>query len=232
MAVTHLTGPPFAGRGRFWLVCAGIGRLAQGLERLVHTEEVTGSIPVSPTTTLGPGLRSPGPNAVPGCRALAGPLVESSAPHGALDEPRAARDRPALPKTSPREPRRSPGAVPAARRRRRLPRRAPPFCLYGGSGSKTRFQGTGRGSRPRPEGENPGQMAEPPSRGPRRRPIRRRPTWVRIGVPHPSGHPGSGTTGGTGGIGRYEWGPPPSSSGYAFFSGNSARTVNSAAVGT
>ena len=26
------------------------GRLAQGLERLVHTEEVTGSIPVSPTT--------------------------------------------------------------------------------------------------------------------------------------------------------------------------------------
>ena len=26
-----------------------LGRLAQGLERLVHTEEVTGSIPVSPT---------------------------------------------------------------------------------------------------------------------------------------------------------------------------------------
>ena len=59
--------------GATWLTYLRSGRLAQGLERLVHTEEVTGSIPVSPTSTLGPGLRSPGPNAVPGCRALEGP---------------------------------------------------------------------------------------------------------------------------------------------------------------
>ena len=114
MAVTHLTGPPFAGRGRFWLVCAGIGRLAQGLERLVHTEEVTGSIPVSPTTALGPGLRSPGPNAVPGCRALAGPLVESSAPHGALESPGPL----ATAQRFPRRPHASPGGLQVLCRRR------------------------------------------------------------------------------------------------------------------
>ena len=42
----------------------------------------------------------------------------------------------------------------------------------------TRVRGTGRGRYPRPVGEDPGQSAEPPSRGPRRPPIGGGFTWA------------------------------------------------------
>ena len=51
-------------------------------------------------------------------------------------------------------------------------------CLYAGSGHRTGVRGTGRGRYPRPVGEDPGQSAEPPSRGPRRPPIGGGLTWA------------------------------------------------------
>ena len=51
-------------------------------------------------------------------------------------------------------------------------------CLYAGSGHRTGVRGTGRGRYPRPVGEDPGQSAEPPSRGPRRPPIGGGFTWA------------------------------------------------------
>ena len=51
-------------------------------------------------------------------------------------------------------------------------------CLYAGSGHRTGVRGTGRGRYPRSVGEDPGQSAEPPSRGPRRPPIGGGFTWA------------------------------------------------------
>ena len=63
-------------------------------------------------------------------------------------------------------------------------------CLYAGSGHRTGVRGTGRGRYPRPVGEDPGQSAEPPSRGPRRPPIGGGFTWAHswahtVDAPHP-----------------------------------------------
>ena len=66
------------------------GRLAQGLARFLDTEEVTGSIPVSPTESLWTAIEEDGSYSMSGTGAIAqrlehvDPMVYDSAAHGLL----------------------------------------------------------------------------------------------------------------------------------------------------
>ena len=120
----------------------------------------------SPVSVTLMGLSSRAPQAV---QSIPRPL---KAPQAVLSTPlRDAQDGLGMLQTVSR-------CFPTARRRQRLPRRAPP-CLpvrgFGrhdaGSGIMPGVRGTGRGHSPRRDGQDPGQTGKTPSRVPRRPPI-------------------------------------------------------------